>query len=363
MLSAHAVAWFFDNLVRKDNSGRAGKRSGKVNPNPFVVKTLPLTPLRSILWREILRRGNNILAESEDSGDDEQEGEDSAIEGRFSVPHDHPPKWLIMLYEYCDESGHERRDQYTIIAGFLGNKDQWCAFLKEWLPALGKRKSLHTRKLFRNERRAQSLLSRLGPIPAKHGLRPFVSGVRADDYWDLVGGTPVEKRAKGYCTALHALVIDALLYAPRDERIEFIFESQNEYESCANALMEAVLRSKREEVYTPSGLPQLANWGFIPKESSRLTEPADYLANAVLQYHRDPNSVRWTITRPIVDAYPELDLLNNGILSKETIREVTINSHAGLFRRIAKKHARSQEELEKVERMILDWLKKARGSE
>lgn len=287
--------------------------------------------------------------------------EEDALEGRFCVPHDRPPRWLIVLYEYCDESGHERRDQHTIIAGFLGNEDQWKALLRDWLPALGNRRSLHTRKLFRNEKRARALLSRLGPIPAKCGLRPFVSAVKADDYWDLVDGTPVEKRAKGYCTALYTLIIDTLIYAPRDERVEFIFETQKEYEACTNEIMKAVLRANQKELYTSNGVPRLANWGFIPKESSPLTQPADYLANAVLQYYRDPKGVRWDITRPIIDSYPKLDLLTYGVLSRENIRAVTIETHARTFRNIAQTHARSQKELEKVEKMILDWLKTVRG--
>src|SRR6266436_2800458 len=52
--SAHRSRLVFDNLLRGDKLGLAGWLSGKVNLNSCVVKTLPLTPLRSRLWQELL---------------------------------------------------------------------------------------------------------------------------------------------------------------------------------------------------------------------------------------------------------------------------------------------------------------------
>jgi hypothetical protein len=36
-----------------------------------------------------------------------------------------------MMRAYIDESGHEQKG-WMFLAGYLGNKDQWCDFAKKW---------------------------------------------------------------------------------------------------------------------------------------------------------------------------------------------------------------------------------------
>lgn len=125
-----------------------------------------------------------------------------------------------MLYAYCDESGHERQNQYMFLAGFLGDEEQWSLACRKWKEA-GGGQGFHTTNVLRTKR-AEPRLAFLGSVPVFCGLRPIISGVRVSDYWDLVEGTRFEKRAKGWCTALYPLVLETLLYIPSDQRVEFI---------------------------------------------------------------------------------------------------------------------------------------------
>jgi hypothetical protein len=57
------------------------------------------------------------------------------------------------------------------------------------------------------------------------------------------------------------------------------------------------------EVLMKDGKPKLANWRFIPKDSTSLTEPADYLAYALFQIWKNKTSRRSIWCRPILDAH------------------------------------------------------------
>jgi hypothetical protein len=227
-----------------------------------------------------------------------------------------------MVYVYCDESGHERRDQYMFIAGFLGRESNWTALAREWKEAIGKRRNFHLKTLFRKPERSRKLLTQLGMLPEKHRLLPLLSGVRADDYWDIVQGTTIEKFAKAYCVALYPIVLDALIFIPDTERVEFVMETQIEYQPYADRIFNAVAEYSEPRLKTEGGKSKLANWSYVPKASSILTQPADYLAFAALQHYRDPNGAKWDICRAIVEPYLANvpDLLSASIVSKERMR-------------------------------------------
>jgi hypothetical protein len=199
-----------------------------------------------------------------------------------------------MLTAYLDESGHETRD-VVIIAGFLGNAEQWSCCAERWSKALLPSQSLHLNELRWNKERTRKLLARLGPIPHECGLNAIIGAVRVGDYYDLVAGTQAEKLTKGYALCL-LTVMDAILKnTPQDERVELVLEAQHEYKTQA----EMIFRS-HEERQTLEGLPRLSGIKFIPKESSILTQPADYLAYALLQGFRDQKSKKTQWCQPIL---------------------------------------------------------------
>jgi hypothetical protein len=202
-----------------------------------------------------------------------------------------------MLTAYLDESGHES-GQHVVVAGFLGNDDQWDNLATAWAAGLGKRSGLHMNELrwhSKQNHRVKVLLETLGDIPYQCGVLPVFGGVNVADYSDLVSGTVVKKMYKGYLVSLLPLIAAAIIPLRGDERVRLVFEVQTHYE-WGTQLFGMVFRAF-DQFQTPDGLPRLSGIEFIPKKSSCLTQPADYLAYAILQQHRDATSVkaRWTL--------------------------------------------------------------------
>jgi hypothetical protein len=223
-----------------------------------------------------------------------------------------------MLYAYCDESGHEQREQYMFLAGFLGNEKQWRLAATEWRRA-GGGPEFHTTSLVRRKR-SESKLARLATVPTFCGLRPIVTGVRMSDYWDLVSGSPDEKRAKGWCVALYPLVLETLISIPNSERATFIFEEQFEYQPYAHRVMNAVAEYPDQRLRTETGLSKLAHWDFLPKEMTILTQPADYLAFSLMSFFREPGSQAARLTKPMLDCIGNFRRVG-AILSREKVRQ------------------------------------------
>jgi hypothetical protein len=61
---------------------------------------------------------------------------DNVLEGAFRIPDDKPPKALLMLTAYLDESGQEQ-DDWMFIAGFMGDDAAWQKFVPLWTKAIG----------------------------------------------------------------------------------------------------------------------------------------------------------------------------------------------------------------------------------
>jgi hypothetical protein len=203
-----------------------------------------------------------------------------------------------VLTAYLDESGQES-NAYVFIAGFLGNDDQWKKLAADWKVGLGKRKGLHMKKLrWAYPKKIEKLLNRLGPIPHQCELTPLLGGVRVSDYADLVEGTIHKKLIAGYMAALYPLVIQMLKIVPSDDRVEIVFEAQDQYEPHVNIMLSSLAKCD-PQFLTTEGLPKLANWKFVPKDRTLLTQPADYFAYAVTQIYRDKNSEKTKLCMPI----------------------------------------------------------------
>jgi hypothetical protein len=134
--------------------------------------------------------GNELHYSTKGRGQDE-------IDGYFSSLLDDPPRRLLMMTAYVDESGHESAN-WMFIAGFLGSEDQWKDFVPKWKAALGpQRKSLHMNELRWNRECTKHLLARLGPVPQGSKLTPVFGGVKYGDYAELTAGTENEKPYTG----------------------------------------------------------------------------------------------------------------------------------------------------------------------
>ena len=219
----------------------------------------------------------------------------------FEIDFGDSAEWLLMLHAWIDESGHEQKDDFMFLAGFLGSKDQWRRFADRWVE-MGGTPSFKTRHVVRDRERAESKLARLGSVPTSCGLRPMVAGVRMADYWDLVAGTDQERKSKGWLVCLYPLVIETLLSVPKDELVEFGFDSQDTYEIDAGHVFRAIEDCPDERLRHSDGLTKVASWRFVPHGRTTLTQPADYLAYAWRSHMRDPNSEESRLTKPILDS-------------------------------------------------------------
>jgi hypothetical protein len=219
----------------------------------------------------------------------------------FETPHDRPPKYALMITIYLDESRYDNRDKYMVVAGFWGNKEQWEGLIPDWIAGLGKRKSLHMRTLRLNSergaKRARPLLKRLGALPYKHGLTPIYAAVKAGDYFDIIANTAVEERLPGYVICLTGVISLLSRSVPPNESIKIVCEIQKSYEERA-ALTFRQLRASHP-ISQPSR-PFFSGIEFIPKDSSVLTQPSDFLAYAIAEGHEKRNSQKSELCSPIL---------------------------------------------------------------
>jgi hypothetical protein len=211
----------------------------------------------------------------------------------FATPHDHPPNWLLMLTAYLDESGHEGNT--VIVAGFLGSDTQWERCATDWRIGLGpQRRLLHMKDLRWSKHGVRNMLATLGAIPHASGLRAVMGVAPVEYYKDLVVGTLAERMAKGYYIAVIAIIDAIVKNIPKDETVKLVFEQQDEYEPSTRMIFAVHTGT------TPSGLRKLSGIEYIPKDSSVLIQPADFLAFALLQGFRDRTTKKYKWCLPIL---------------------------------------------------------------
>jgi len=229
-----------------------------------------------------------------------------------------------MITIYLDESRHNDPDSFMVLAGFWGKKEQWDGFTPEWIAALGKRKSLHMRTLRLNSergaKRARPLLAKLGPLPYKHGLSPIYAAVKSGDYSDVIANTPWEQTLPGYVICLTAIMQRLSQRIAAHESIKVVCEIQTRYEEIAAR----TFRQARSAV--PLSLPQRPYFSgieFIPKDSSVLTQPSDFLAYALAERHRDRKSAKAKLCAPILGPTQQVSGLT---LGREVMRQIIANA-------------------------------------
>jgi len=199
-----------------------------------------------------------------------------------------------MLTAYVDESNHNEKD-FAVVAGFVGDPEQWGQCEADWRAALRPRRHLHMNNLrWANEKRVSGLLNRLGPIPHNAGLTAIFSAVRVADYEDLVDGTHMQKVMKGYLICVLGIVNLLMHQIPLNETFTLVLENQTEY---AGGIIQTHRGSQEQ---TPDGRKRWASVEFIEKNNTVLTEPGDFLAYALLQQTRDPQSTRTQLCSPIL---------------------------------------------------------------
>jgi hypothetical protein len=192
----------------------------------------------------------------------------------------------------------------VIVAGFIGNEDQWRALAQQWPKGFdgSQRKSLHTSSLhFKNESE-RSLLKKLGAIPESAGVKRISGSVNEADYYDLVEGTAAELHAHGYALALVPLILAIENTIPPDESYKLVFEEQGAlgfYREKALISISHILSNPPKD-RRHIKRPKLIGWETMAKGQTCLCEPADYLCYHLAHKSADPNSVRTLWTAPIM---------------------------------------------------------------
>jgi hypothetical protein len=229
-----------------------------------------------------------------------------------------------VLTAYVDESGQHQDESKMFVAGYFGNDEQWKRVAQAWPIAIAPRPHLHMRKIRFQHETERKLLERAGVIPRECGLEPLFGGVRQADYLDLIAGTDEERLLAGYIVCCYAMLIRTLPLLPPDERIEVVFERQDQYSHLADVALSALAKAADYEprLRTPDGQSKLANWRFVGKDETPLTEPADYFAYALYQVWLDRKSLRAKWCKPILG-----DESNEGygaILDRGEIRQIIL---------------------------------------
>lgn len=237
----------------------------------------------------------------------------------FETPHDNAPKRVFVLTAYLDESGHEGKD-LMVLAGFLGDAVQWRTCEENWKLALGKRSHLHMNDLrWSKPERIERLLLALGPVPHEAGLQAVLATASMSDYDDLVSGTELERLYRSYMLSLMGIINVVTENIPADETFKLVLERNKQYE----VNVESLFRGSKNS----NGGGKLISIEFVDKGVTSLTEPADYLAYALLERHRNAGSAKDKLCSPIFNnirpalarfhhLQPELvrDLVNNTIV-------------------------------------------------
>jgi hypothetical protein len=238
----------------------------------------------------------------------------------FRIPHDAPPRWLLMLTAYVDETGQEQ-DDWMFIAGYYGDDAAWKRVANAWSIALGpQRKHLHMKTLRFKRESERKMLAQLGRIPVDCGLVPILGGVRWKDFHAVVQGNADEQIMSGYIVCLWAMLYDTLRHLPEGERLEIVFEEQNIYGALAQVAIRVFTESAPSEVLLADGRSKLANWRWASKDSTSLLEPADYLCYALAKFHKERGSVRDEWSRPILRNQEGQGF--GAILTKTEIRKI-----------------------------------------
>jgi hypothetical protein len=215
--------------------------------------------------------------------------------GAFRIPHDRPPRRLLVFTAYLDESGQEQRENYMFVAGYVGDERAWARVAEPWLAAIHPRKHLHMKNLRFARESERKMLIRAASVSKECGLTPVLGGVRGGDYMDLIAGTEDERKLAGYVTCCFALIINTVRNIPKNERLEIVFQRQDRYWPLV------------EVAIAPQG------------EEEGLTELADCFSYSLFQAWRDKSSRRSQWCKPILDAHEEG---YGRILKREEIRGI-----------------------------------------
>jgi hypothetical protein len=179
------------------------------------------------------------------------------------------------------------------------------------------------------EKRVTRLLARLGPIPYRHGLCPVYGAVKVSDYIDLIKGEQeLEQKVCGYILCLSTIFSALTRDLPGHADIKIVCEQQDQYEPLARGLFDSFGRMVAKDPHNA----YFRSIGFISKDASPLTQPADLLAFAITKYHDERGSIKDLGCRPIFGG-KEPEKIPGRLYTKEKAVKTLLDIKKGLKRR------------------------------
>jgi hypothetical protein len=268
----------------------------------------------------------------------------NVLDAAFRIPHDNPPRFLLVLTAYLDESGQEQ-DDWMFIAGYMGTDEAWKKFPGLWAEAIGPQRShLHMKDLRFTKLAVQKMLAKAALVPKKCGLIPIAAGVRLKDYVDLLLDEKDAQLHAAYMQCCRAVSIFAMRALPENERLEIVFERQDQYGWLAEMEFHRIASTMEHPVLLMADgkTSKLASWRFNEKKDTVLCEPADYLSYALLQHARNKSSLKSRWTYPIIAADPESGAA--ALLNRKHVKDIIIGQRVAHIR----------ETIQRVKQMLLD---------
>jgi len=229
---------------------------------------------------------------------------------------------VLNVTAYLDESQITEDTRHVVIAGFYGENSNWDALGGEWKDALKNRSGhLHMTDLRWNstqaEKRIKPLLEKLGLLPYRQGLTPIYGATKISHFADLLKTDPEKAAFSGYTVCFSQILGKLCVYLPAHASLRVICEEQRVYQGLAQSMFHLVAKwmAKRPDN------PWLDEFGTVPKHSTFMTEPADYLAFAIGKFLDENGTKKDLWCRPIFNGVDPKKMVE--VFDREQAREAT----------------------------------------
>src|SRR5580700_6649364 len=228
----------------------------------------------------------------------------------------------VNITVYLDESGQESQN-YVIVSGFFGDEEQWKICAEKWREGLGRKQGLHMKELRFKKDRDRILLARLGPIPGQCGLTGVFGCIKASDYQDMIQG--MNSKAANFESGMNAYVLcfmpilDTLRKTLKGyHKVKVVCENQERFARYVEFAFDYFAsKSNRDPLCA-----YFSGVEFVPKDSTVLLQPADYLSFAIAHGFKDRHSRKSRWCQPIFEG----NKMYGKTLSREEIRKAMGNT-------------------------------------
>jgi len=231
--------------------------------------------------------------------------------------------FVLKVSAYLDESQVTETARHVIVAGFYGADTDWESLKDDWQPTLLRynRPRLHMKDLRWNRKSAEKvlkpMLAELGAFPGQRKLKPIYGAAKISHFADMLE-TDVEKAAfSGYIVCFSQILGKLCFHLPAHASLRVVCEEQTKYKDLAEKMFHQVHKWMARKPENP----WLDQFSTVPKGSTFMTEPADYLAFAIGKFLDENGSKKDLWCRPIFNGMDPKEIVE--VFDREQAREAT----------------------------------------